>query len=455
METDWNALTEEYQNHDHAIADWRLGYLEVEKLLGDVMGKTILDYGCGTGKFSRHLSDAGATVIAIDKSDSALEIARRKDGKNIDYRLVTDNNLSFIKNESLDYCVITFVLCGLSSLSEIDEILKEIYKKLKKHGSLIICDPNPHSLGYEYISMMREKPENLKSGSRVRVQLSGLGKTFSDYWYSLEDYRKFLTAAGFILASVREPKIPSVEERFWKDERTQAPFIIFEARLNNLDNYINGTYRILHQSSSEKRPYFIRVADRDFVVYPGVFSPKYFKDSVFFAQSLPVEKGEELLEIGCGAGLTSVIAAIKGAKVTATDINPVALENTRENALMHQVSDKIMLVESDLYRSLGSKKFDSIFWNVPWMDSSARNLEERSVFDKNHHSLKEFIEDAHLHLKQNGKVFIGFSSTLGNLEKLKEFCNRVHFRLNSIASTSADYGDPIGLVDIELFQASA
>lgn len=47
-------------------------------LLGDVRGKTILEYGCGDGMNTVVLSKRGAKVVALDLSPELLELARKR-----------------------------------------------------------------------------------------------------------------------------------------------------------------------------------------------------------------------------------------------------------------------------------------------------------------------------------------------------------------------------------------
>ena len=49
-------------------------------------------------------------------------------------------------------------------------------------------------------------------------------------------------------------------------------------------DYINGTRKIINESKKEKKQYLITLLDKEFVVFPNVFSPKYFKDTEIFAK---------------------------------------------------------------------------------------------------------------------------------------------------------------------------
>ena len=50
----------------------------VRDALGDVRGRDVLDLGCGTGRHTAWLAEAGARVTAVDFSAGMLEEARRK-----------------------------------------------------------------------------------------------------------------------------------------------------------------------------------------------------------------------------------------------------------------------------------------------------------------------------------------------------------------------------------------
>lgn len=222
----WNSLAHEY-SHIEAITDWRLGYSVVEDLLGEVSGKQILDYGCGPGKFTRRLRDLGALVIAVDTSGSAISRARQDDCRDIDYRVIEDDDISFLEDSSIDYAVATFVLCTMQEESQIQDIVDQIYCKLKQGGSFVLLEPHPDSLGHEYVTMKKEKPAVVRSGMPIKTWLKGMRTAFYDYWRSIDDYVNILEQARFKVRVRREPIIENCpDETFWKDERIQPPLLI-------------------------------------------------------------------------------------------------------------------------------------------------------------------------------------------------------------------------------------
>ena len=52
----------------------------VRTAIGDVRGQSVLDLGCGTGRHTAWLAEAGASVTAVDFSEGMLAEARRKPG---------------------------------------------------------------------------------------------------------------------------------------------------------------------------------------------------------------------------------------------------------------------------------------------------------------------------------------------------------------------------------------
>lgn len=75
-------------------------------------------------------------------------------------------------------------------------------------------------------------------------------------------------------------------------------------------------------------------------------------------------KGKKFLELGCGSGLISIAAAKKGARVTASDINPVAVEFLVKNSEENKV--EIEVIESDLFNDIPKQPFDIIAINPPY-----------------------------------------------------------------------------------------
>ncbi len=219
--------------------------------------------------------------------------------------------------------------------------------------------------------------------------------------------------------------------------------------------YLKGTAKVLQESEAEKEKYEVEILSRKFVVHPNVFSPKYFFDTEFFAEKLPVREGEEFLEIGPGSGVTVIFAALRGAKhVTAIDINPDAVANTKENAKINGVEDKTTILQGDIYEPLKEhSKFDTIYWNTPfgYIDEGEDiKVLEKAVYDPGYKATHRFISQAKEHLNENGRLLIGFSTTLGKFDILQNFLEEAGFSVQLIAKTESIETHP---VLFEIFEA--
>jgi release factor glutamine methyltransferase len=77
-----------------------------------------------------------------------------------------------------------------------------------------------------------------------------------------------------------------------------------------------------------------------------------------------VRPGERFLEVGCGSGLVSLVAARAGARVSACDLNPHAVRAARHNAKSNGL--KLDAVESDLLSEVAGP-FDVVAFNPPYL----------------------------------------------------------------------------------------
>lgn len=228
----WQNLALDYKNYN-PITDERLGYLPILDLLKDkIKNAIILDYGCGYGKFIRRLKKYNPKrIFGLDTSADAIMLAKEIGFGGVGYHHIKSGDISLIEDNSLDIVFVNFVLCCIESSCEIELILSEIYKKLKVGGEIIVLEPHPDSIGYKYVSMERQKPCRLVSGTKIKVELSGMKHTFYDYWRPLDEYKNLLENTGFKIDAIKEPIVGDCpEEQFWKDEEIQPPVLIIRAK---------------------------------------------------------------------------------------------------------------------------------------------------------------------------------------------------------------------------------
>jgi release factor glutamine methyltransferase len=106
---------------------------------------------------------------------------------------------------------------------------------------------------------------------------------------------------------------------------------------------------------------------------PQVFHPGFFFSTrllLNYIKQFPLKK-KSFLEPGCGSGLIAIYAAKKGAVVTATDINTIAIEFIKKNSTRNHV--ELTIIQSDLFRELPPQQFDLIAINPPYYKKQPRS----------------------------------------------------------------------------------
>ena len=148
----------------------------------------------------------------------------------------------------------------------------------------------------------------------------------------------------------------------------------------------------------------IDIKERDDVYPPS-------DDSILLIESLEVKSGERILEIGCGSGVVSIHCAKNGCSVTAVDINPSAVECTKENAQLNGVDIDVRL--SDLFENV-SEMFDTIVFNLPYLPviDEGELAKAWSGGEDGMGPLPRLIAEANEHLYENGRVVVVVSSLM-------------------------------------------
>jgi release factor glutamine methyltransferase len=149
-----------------------------------------------------------------------------------------------------------------------------------------------------------------------------------------------------------------------------------------------------------------RVQGLDLTVFPTVFHPRYFGSSSIlagFIASLDLA-GKSFLDLGCGSGLLALCAARRGARVTAVDINPVAVRCTAANAARHDL--RVDARVSDLFSSLNGERFDVIAWNPPFLPGIPTTPAEAAFYGGPRLDvIRQFAAEAPRHLMPGASVY--------------------------------------------------
>lgn len=166
----------------------RLMEIEQQTVLGlmpDVRGLTVLDAGCGSGRYLRELDLRGARAVGIDLSAEMLARARAVTAR------VARADLRALPFDAMS---IDLVICALAlgDFVELELALGEIARVLRPNGAVIysVVHPAGESQGWS---------RTFESGGR-QWAVDGV-------WHSLDRHRQACAAAGIAIDDWREPEL--------------------------------------------------------------------------------------------------------------------------------------------------------------------------------------------------------------------------------------------------------
>lgn len=149
-----------------------------------------------------------------------------------------------------------------------------------------------------------------------------------------------------------------------------------------------------------------------FVKFPGVFSPQ--SSTVSLHRNTENLNFKHLLDMGCGCGFFSIYFGLRGSKILALDINPLAVWNTRFNADLVGLSETVEARVSDGFEAIKKgEEFDGIINNSPAL---VETIGPESFFQrvsrKDHKGewVVRFLRGASKVLTRDGKIYLSYSA---------------------------------------------
>lgn len=177
-------------------------------LMEEVRGKSILDAGCGPGKYAEILHAQGASVVGFDLSPRMVELARKRNGSQGDF-FVHDLAAPFpmLADASFDT-----VLCALALhyLEDWTPAIREFHRVLKPGGFLVLSIEHPF-FDYQYYKSSRyfdtEHVTSTWKGFGVPVEVHCFRRPLSACIAPL-------TNNGFFIDQLVEPKPVAEFEKY-------------------------------------------------------------------------------------------------------------------------------------------------------------------------------------------------------------------------------------------------
>lgn len=176
---------------------------------GDLMGKTLLDLGCGAGETSVYFALKGATVTAVDISAEMLSVAKRLS----DLHRVAIKTVKSVA-ESLEFPDNTFDYVfgnGVLHHVRIEDAVREVKRVLKPRGRAIFIEP----LAYNpLIHVYRMLAKDVRTPTERPVRFQDL--TTMKRYFNRTRHREFWLFSLLIFFLFLLEGVHPSKERYWK-----------------------------------------------------------------------------------------------------------------------------------------------------------------------------------------------------------------------------------------------
>lgn len=204
-----------------------------------------------------------------------------------------------------------------------------------------------------------------------------------------------------------------------------------------------ATVQKLESALSEEYP--IPALGSSLVAFENVLAPRSQETIACFQDGLQsikryLPKRADVLEIGCGSGCLTLLAAQElgdlEVKILASDLLPEAVATTRYNVsrCLNHPGLIQLLSAADLFEAVpAGQRFNLIIFNAPWVVSRARNRAELAIRDEGQRILRRFFDDVPLYLKPNGRLLLGYADASGPkaIENLENIISNAGFGVES------------------------
>ncbi len=226
----WDAASESYQAEGYiSVDDVHYGPLcpgERELgIIGDVIGKRVLEPACGGAQNSIALAKWGAHVTAMDISPRQLAHARALiDKEDVVVRLVRGDmeDLSMFRGAAFDLVVSSF---GWEFIPDLEACFRECARVLRGRGLLIVCTVHPLS-AFEWDEQEQGLivTDYFHPPVEVWDDHPGYdGRRGLTFFHGVEEMFSLLTSVGFSVERIVEP-YPYDIAQLGGDWRSHVPY---------------------------------------------------------------------------------------------------------------------------------------------------------------------------------------------------------------------------------------
>lgn len=231
--TGWNIISKSYQARTRiSLDDVHYGPISAGerelRLLENVVGKAILEIGCGGGQNAIVLAKWGAHAVGLDISEQQLAHARAlaaKEGVHVPFHLGDMQNLRRFSAASFDTVLSSHAIGYADNVSA---VFGEVARVLRPRGLFVFAEGHP--------IIRTGAPLRFRKGRRWAVgnyfdrrrrpwtwkTPDGVA-TFDGGQVTIQDFFDLLTHAGFTVERIVEPE-PYQLDRMTAAQRARMPY---------------------------------------------------------------------------------------------------------------------------------------------------------------------------------------------------------------------------------------
>jgi SAM-dependent methyltransferase len=209
---------------------YQIGFDAVAKLLGDIGGKTFLDFGSGTGRSARFLKELGAEhVYGVDHDQDMIDQALSQKLDGVTFVLI-DATIP-LPDASVDGAVSLNVFIEIRTLGAMTRACAEIARILRPGASFALESSSPMAFGHTCRSYSYPHAGPSRSGETTPciVTTPGGQVVIEDTYWTEDDYVDAIEQAGLTVTTIGYPR-PRDPAAWSTDEASVPPCIVIQAR---------------------------------------------------------------------------------------------------------------------------------------------------------------------------------------------------------------------------------
>ena len=189
----------------------------IQKLVGDVSGKRVLDLGCGAGPYSIWFAERGAQATGLDLSETMISLAKEKaekQGLRIDFHAADIREPLPFPQAAFD---LIFSATALHYVEDLTSLFRDIARVMRQDGHFVASALHPMSTAYFPLANESDQHEPRYFGSLRSIETPWLeygevadeGRRIVCHHHTTAEYFNAVTAAGLRVTELCEPQPPA------------------------------------------------------------------------------------------------------------------------------------------------------------------------------------------------------------------------------------------------------